>query len=225
MTVYYDEKEPRLTRGEYWILESVVEFQLPLGVLVNKEIELALNKESHGLDRKSLVKTLERLFAEGLITVHKDDNTFSLNAKQINNALNENHKIENYDEWLYYGLTAKGGKVWEAFAKPDWNNFIDASSTTSDDYDETRICEAEIICAVKEHVEDYFNTPDIEEELISESDIWDELTPWQATYWKQLSTGYRVRYKYKAKDDLSFMWNRTKLDKAEFYRRIFYRWG
>lgn len=228
MMDYYDEKEPRLTRGEYWILEAVVTFQFSLSLLVNEEIEMHLNKESHGLDRKPLVEILERLFAAGLIEAHKEsdlDNTYSLNSDQIDIALNVNSKIENYNNGVYYGLTAKGGRVWEIFAKPDWNNFIDESSTTSDDYDETGIWESEIICAVREKVEDYFNTPDTEEEIILETVIWDEIKPWQATYWKQLPIGYRVHYKYKAKDYTNYDWVRNKSEKNQFYNRIFYRWG
>ncbi len=59
--------EPRFTRGEYWLLETVVEGGRPFVYIHAPEFNQALNKTGHGLDRASLVDTLERLFQNGLI--------------------------------------------------------------------------------------------------------------------------------------------------------------
>ena len=35
--------EPRFTRGEYWLLENVVEDEFAIGALIDNELELHLN--------------------------------------------------------------------------------------------------------------------------------------------------------------------------------------
>ena len=37
--------EPRFTRGEYWLLENVVENECAIGALIDSELELHLNKK------------------------------------------------------------------------------------------------------------------------------------------------------------------------------------
>ena len=59
--------DPRFTRGEYWLLETVVERELSVCELIRSDLELLLNKKGHGLSRASLVETLYRLLDSGLI--------------------------------------------------------------------------------------------------------------------------------------------------------------
>ena len=59
--------EPRFTRGEYWLLEIVVEREFPVYGLIDSELEWSLNKKGHGLTRAALVETLHRLLSAGLI--------------------------------------------------------------------------------------------------------------------------------------------------------------
>ncbi|WP_406698838.1 hypothetical protein V5E97_08130 [Singulisphaera sp. Ch08] len=63
--------EPRFTRGEYWLLETVVEGGRPVLFLRSPWIEAIFNKPGHGMDRQSLVEALERLFRMGLIAASK----------------------------------------------------------------------------------------------------------------------------------------------------------
>jgi len=63
----------RLTRGEYWLLETVVQEYCPLCFL-NPEaydtpdgIELMFNKPGHGLSGLDLIETLSRLSAGGTL--------------------------------------------------------------------------------------------------------------------------------------------------------------
>lgn len=59
--------EPRFTRGEYWLLEIVVEREFPVYGLIDSELEWNLNKKGHGLTRATLVETFHRLLSAGLI--------------------------------------------------------------------------------------------------------------------------------------------------------------
>ena len=56
-----------MDRGEYWLLEAVVESWLPLDVLESPELEMCLNKTGHGLTHTELVDTLDRLFQDGYL--------------------------------------------------------------------------------------------------------------------------------------------------------------
>ena len=47
--------ELRFTRGEYWLLENVVEHEFEVGALIWSDLELFLNKTGHGLTRKSMM--------------------------------------------------------------------------------------------------------------------------------------------------------------------------
>jgi hypothetical protein len=40
---------PSFTRGEYWLLETVVEHAVPIGWLDWEDLEIALNKQGHGI--------------------------------------------------------------------------------------------------------------------------------------------------------------------------------
>jgi len=119
------EAEPRLTRAEYWILESAGESFRPPSLLVSEDIEAHYNKPGHGLDRLALVDTLDRLVSGGLIgfaDIRGAQNfevpfTGQRDRPRIEAALAESHP----DKFTYYGLTAEGGRVWEAFARPDWD--------------------------------------------------------------------------------------------------------
>jgi len=81
--------EPRFTRGEYWLLENVVEDECAIGALIDSELELHLNKKGHGLTHTSLVKTLHRLLASGLIYAKSESTGFISTYEQIKRALVE----------------------------------------------------------------------------------------------------------------------------------------
>ena len=109
--------DPRFTRGEYWLLETAVEFKFPVCGLIDSDFELSLNKKGHGLTRDALVETLHRLIAWGLISAENEGDAPISTHQQIERALNESH--------TYYGLTPEGGAHWEAFAAPDWQKYIE----------------------------------------------------------------------------------------------------
>ena len=97
--------DPRFTRSEYWLLETVVEHEFSVCALIGSDLELLLNKKGHGLSRVSLVETLHRLLVSGLIyarveplhqylsselTSEKDKTSvFISTAEEIERALDE----------------------------------------------------------------------------------------------------------------------------------------
>ena len=196
--------EPRFTRGEYWLLETVVENEWDIPVLIDSDLELHLNKKGHGLTRKALVETLHRLLSSGLIYAEtrfmfsEEVLDFISTAEQIELALDESKSWggvpEDEQKVTYYGLTQEGGAQWEAFAAPDWQKYIIAGFGFLDD---TEDIIWEMICADKDWLEKYFESKCFyePEDVILEFVARDYIAPWQATYWKQLDGAHRIRFR------------------------------
>lgn len=189
--------EPRFTRGEYWLLETAVDKQFPVSALMASNLEEYLNnKKGHGLTRTALIETLHRLIGSGLIYAENEVDAPISTHQEIERALNEpGWQVEPVD-WrtiTYYGLTPEGGAQWEAFAAPDWQRYIDASSRLTDD---GKGIIWEVICVDKSWLEEYFESKCFYEpaEVSVATVEWDYIAPWDATYWKQLEGGHRIRF-------------------------------
>ena len=195
--------EPRFTRGEYWLLETVVKHEWDICGLIDDDLELHLNKKGHGLTRTALVETLYRLLSSGLIYAESrvnfsDEATDVISTKeQIELVLDERKfwsrvPVEER-KVTYYGLTQKGGAQWEAFAAPDWQKYIDAGCYYSEGYEYGMW---KLICGDKVWLERYFESMCFynRHEGTLESVERDYIAPWQATYWKQLEEAHRIRF-------------------------------
>ncbi|RKU33024.1 hypothetical protein C6496_22890 [Candidatus Poribacteria bacterium] len=230
--------EPRFTRGEYWLLETVAEHEFEVCALIESDLESFLGKRGHGLTRDALVETLHRLLSSGLIYA-KSEMKGSISTKEhIELALEERVSWDTHHVFIsadgdvelapdeskppriepvdvrkitYYGLTQEGGAQWEAFAAPDWQKYIAGGSQP----DESEYEVWELICGdknwrgadkdwpepVQNWLEEYIESMCFysQMEVILESVEWDYVTPWQATYWKQLDGGDRVRFRCRDK--------------------------
>ncbi len=182
---------PKLSRGEYWLLEAVAELAIPICWLDWDDLEMVLNKRGHGMDRTLLIETLLKLFSNGLITAHRFDHwdeTFVFTEKKISAALNEVQDRKKH----YYRLTAKGGEYWEAFAYPNWDYYIDVGYELSEN---ENLWIGEISCTNKSHLKKYLNSVCYHDYDIDYNSIQhDILKPWEATYWKELSVGHKIRF-------------------------------
>ena len=107
--------EPRFTRGEYWLLETVVTYEWNICDLLGSDLELHVNKKGHGLTRASLVETFHRLLSSGLIYAKNEATGFISTPEQIERALDEieSRRVDpvNEKEFTYYGLTQEGGRA------------------------------------------------------------------------------------------------------------------
>ena len=194
--------EPRFTRGEYWLLETVVEHEWDIPGLMGSDLELHLNKKGHGLTRASLLETLYRLLSSGLIYAKNEVDGFLSTYQQIECALDQPPwRITGDKKYTTYGLTQEGGAQWEAFAAPDWGKYLTADDTSEDDEIQTW----EIICADKDWLNRYYAAMcfDDELEVSLETIAWEYIAPWQVTYWKQLNGAHRLRFEAQYTDDLS----------------------
>jgi hypothetical protein len=182
-----------MDKDEYWLLDSVVESWDSLKCLVSEDIEGAFNKPSHGLHRDELVSVLDRLFRRGDLLAERMEKSVSKGFFVPTQTEIE----EAFDGRLncFYGLTSQGGVRWEEVSRPQWERYITASQ-----YFDPQ--EVEIIGSDRQMVEKYDSLSDysMSVSVVAGSKQWDVLEPWEATYWKVLPLGHRVRFSYEPVD-------------------------
>lgn len=175
--------------AEYWILDSVHEAWYPLALLVSPDIGLIYNRPTHGLAYEALVAVLERLFQRGDLAAELVERLVARTPIQptraeIEAALAGTLKMD-------YGLSASGGARWEAVTQPDWDRYLYAGFGTDPD-------EGEIITADRAIAARYLSILPLFTDMtpVPDSQTWDILQPWSATYWKTRPVGHRVQFRY-----------------------------
>jgi len=190
---HYDLPSPRLTRGEYWLLEIMAELIIPAGFLSRDDLGMIVNKPLHGLSQDELLATILELSRQGLVsyTINHDETEYEFSSTdQIRNALAEESRRGQGKTYLR--LTSEGGRVWEAFAAPRWDEYIADSWL----FDESLGLEiGQLICTNRGRLQRFFKSKYPSLSQIDPSHVWwDTLEPWQATYWRTLPTAHRVRF-------------------------------
>lgn len=220
---------PRLTRGEYWLLEVSVDGGTPLCWFLSEEeldddgsplIELRFNKPRHGMDRECLIETLTRMFEEGWLRATRNEQEIAMNRVQVIRALWERTDV--LEERTCCWLTELGGQVWEAFAAPSWEEFIEETILGDEDGEERYT--GTITSITKWRAEHYLaNLHLMGYEVDAKSIRWEEIGEWEATYWKKLPRGHRAHFRCVRKDE------EVTESRAEFaelcdFRDGWYRW-
>lgn len=216
---------PRLTRGEYWLLETAVEVGPPVRYLAAPRLDQVFNKPGHGLDRASLVETLERLFQSGLVGVARlseggCSGPFSraLTRGEIDACLDEPGYGEGFDT-TFYGLTAEGGRQWEQFAAPDWDRYIARYTRPS----RSGRWDIGVIISPEPHqVDRLLEGARYMGQAIDDTHLHRRVVrPWQATYWKRLTRGYLASYRFDEVEsnwDDAPLWFMKLVDNRQWYR-------
>jgi hypothetical protein len=184
---------PSFTRGEYWLLDAVVEYRLGIDVAAREDVAEALNRQTHGLSRPELADTLMGLLGKCLIQMTRPDDSLVFPEREaVVAAMDQGYKQPGN---LTYGLTAEGGRLWEQFTRPEWNRFVARTSSRLEDEEED-VEEHEYVCACKERLEGCLKLNRLALCYMEEGSAkWDMVEPWQATYWKQLPRGHRLRFR------------------------------
>ena len=203
-----------LTRGEYWLLETVVLHGCRLSLIFaetfgpngHEGVVFEFNKPSHGLDSGELLSTLLRMQAAGWIAFKEnldaidDDRVIHCSQEDLIAALKEYCRPATSPRWLSYQLTPSGGAIWEQFAAADWSYFVTVwlhsqSETPAESIRVTALTQKRLEEAlpllrppskILGRVSGY-QFPD-DETLLA----WEAISPWQATYWKQFPAAQTV---------------------------------
>jgi hypothetical protein len=185
---YAAHNETSTKKAEYFILRRVVE---RYGNYYQDFGGVALD---YNLSHAEILNVAYSLFQKGYILAE-----IYRNGIKVSDVVMTISEIQaNLDGKLqaYYYLTSQGGTHWEVLAHPNWNRYY---AYTSREYirNEMNEYECEMICSDRQLIEQflsidyYLNVPDI---YIPSTEVWDVLEPWQATYWKTLPRGCKVRY-------------------------------
>lgn len=195
----------RLSRGEFWLLAAAVEYGIPLPVLALPEwvpggsmdtIDIALNRQGHGLAFAALVDTLMQSKRNGWIEFGRPFRNESApisdsDADEIAAFLRERGRGL---ETVHYWLNADGGAVWESFARPQWDRFIEQGTEYPEDgspFERMTTIET----SDWQWLDKYLRSQTSEQVVEAGSITLAELRPWQATYWKTLSFGLRCTFR------------------------------
>lgn len=184
---------PRLSRGEYWLLNLVVHHSYPIHWLDATNSGVLFNRDGHGMSRLELLDTLESMFRSKWIEAHVPfvdrQGSEPVNRALLEEILEGRGPTFQHERSLYYRLSVLGGSVWEAFAQPRWNDYIDSGYVV----DAGEI--GEITGASESRVRTYFSLMHLQGmTAVSDSATWDTVSPWHCTYWKTLPQGHRVRF-------------------------------
>jgi hypothetical protein len=178
-----------MNRGEYWLLDSVVEAWYPLVWLVSDDVEGSFNKRHHGLERDELVGVLAELFGGGDLLAKRVEKSVTKEFFTPARAEIEAALEGRFD--CLYGLTSQGGARWEEVSQPRWERYVCGWVSGEPQ-------EGEIVGSDRTLVEKYDSLShyvwDIS--VVADSRRWEVLQPWQATYWKTLPLGHRVRFSF-----------------------------
>ncbi|MFH5806450.1 hypothetical protein [Alienimonas sp. DA493] len=199
---------PRLTRGEYWILNSLVEAKVPLAFYRGSDQDFfdLFNRPSHGLTKDELVLTLLGLFNAGWIVGRAEHEPFEYESDRdrpppsypftptgeaIRRVLNVapvdlNPGARSPDPCVHIGLTAEGGGVWEAFAAPRWERFLQQIGAWGD---------TTLRVVRKEHGQQYARCWAEVDQYDPDALVWKPVAPFRATYWKTLPIGFETRFR------------------------------
>jgi hypothetical protein len=177
-----------IDKSKYWLLDLVWGNKFPLSILTCDNLTHVVNRSvSHGLNSAELVNIIELLFEEGMLVadLYENPNDFAVaihpSKQDIEDAIVG--KLE-----IHYGLSAQGGEYWETVCKPNWKFFI--TGWTHDDI-------ASFSGSDRSVVEQYLLILPyrVQQQVVHGSDSWEHQTPYPATYWKALPSGWRVTFK------------------------------
>jgi hypothetical protein len=60
-----------MDKAKYWLLDAAIELKLAIRMLLSPDLEIALNRPTHGLDHRQLLETLRQLFEQGYLAAWK----------------------------------------------------------------------------------------------------------------------------------------------------------
>lgn len=235
----------RLSYKELWLLDLVIDYGQRLSRLgkMDHYFFSGKNKPPIEFEREELIESLMRLVAENWIEGYlfcgfsfqeKPETPIELTRGLIDFELaRDSYKriILNRTEQphAYFRLTPTGGVVWEEFARPFWNHFIEGPIPQEDGELGTEQLH-QATCASRERLAEYLERAAFHDcyDVDQSSVTWSEVRPWQAKYWKELPVGHRAAFRATPADpskaQMAFLmepalWKLRNLDIAQSWHR------
>jgi hypothetical protein len=173
-----------MNKGQCWILNALVKGGCLLSLIDPDNIDWHFSP-SHGLNRSQLIDALDSLFQSGDLIAERcldgSEEVFVPTISEIAIIL------ASRETNVSLFLTPKGGGHWEEFSDPDWDRYIGAEWGNDDWWGASS--------ADRRLVVRYLDAPEVQARIMPGTVVWDEPSPFQATYWKTLPFGCRVRFR------------------------------
>lgn len=190
----------RLNRGEYWLLAQAATLKLPLYIVALPDdpspgatLQEALNCQGHGMSHEELARTLARLARRGWIRffMHSfaglSEAPFPPGLRAIRA---EFARTSPEPHCGFYALTAAGGSVWERFAWPRWDRFID---DFTEDHADDGICTRQITIGNRRLLSAYLDAVRREVDVVAGSETIRAVNDWRPVYWKSPLPAFECR--------------------------------
>ncbi len=188
-----------MDKSDFLILHYAAELKCPVAWLFSSDLGALTNKEplEGSMDEiESALLSLARrglVRASGLYDAECGPLTSALIAEAVE-AITVRSKKEAevfVIPELFYGLTEKGGRLWEEQTRPDWRMFGRYSSDPDTLEKEAEAATRGVLDAILKY--DRYHSGEIPR---NETIKILELKPWQPTYWKTLPSGFLATYKF-----------------------------
>lgn len=191
------EMNARLSRAEFWLLSRLAVFAQSLRALGLPEgppwghatLDTAFNCRGHGLAPDAFARCVHGAVRKGWIQLSRDGRTVDrLPSLSTMRSLLSEPGV--FAEGARAVLSALGGEVWEAFARPEWSRYIDdcmtfEAGTGAELREVTTVDRAWLRC--------YQDAVRAEQSLDRESVF--EIDDWQMTYWKPPVAAHRWTFR------------------------------
>ena len=206
---------PRLTRGEFWLLNSLVSHRLALHSWSGPDRFLRdfHNRTPHGLTDDELLVTVLGLFNAGWVVGEvrpqpggpPDPAPFVPTGPAIAAGLEpvfrhhpgDHPRRKRADPSVTVSLTPAGGAAWEAFAAPNWGRFLEEFQSLRGAEERslpTGRAWRTIRAVNRERGAEYLRCWAALGMYDPAAVKWRAVAPFPATYWKTLPVGYEARF-------------------------------
>jgi hypothetical protein len=215
-----------IDRADLALLNAVSEDEWAAYLLAgDASMEAIMNKPSHGLAPHELSQHFFKLWTAGLIECSLE---FS-GPPVTPDSEQTKRQFERTQDWpptnencLVYRLSKPGGEMWEHFARPDWGRFLLSSVGEHDNEWTLTGADRDLVQrwrVLGSSFDAGFPAP------LAGTENWEIFRPWQATYWKILPVGHRLKFEFTT-------WKRSDANPSpedvervfEFQREVWGRW-
>ncbi len=188
---------PCLSRAEFWLLSRLAVVAQPLRALGLPEgppweratLDTAFNCRGHGLAPDAFARCVHGAVRKGWIQLSRDGEMLDrLPSLSTMRSLLSEPGV--FAEGARAFLTAPGGDVWEAFARPEWGRYIDDclafEAGAGAELREVTTLDRAWLCRYQDAVR-------AEQSVDCESVL--EIVDWRMTYWKPPVAAHRWTFR------------------------------
>jgi len=189
-----------LDTKSWWILDLLARFRVPFRLLAmpREDLRLQWNRPAIDCDETAVAEYLIRLQCDGLVQLWAASDQHVSASQRDDRDFAARHRRRFGDT---YSLTPEGGRLWEEWAGPNWARFFDDEycedptddKEDQDDRPEDMILRAGSLERLWDVIDRYPKWWGKRIVDTTSLHVVDE-SPFEATYWKQLTRGYSCRF-------------------------------